>query len=64
MQRCHRTTNRLRVADRRIAVLYNLPMRIKHKGLRAIYRQGSKAGVLAHLAPRLRRILLALDAAK
>lgn len=45
-------------------MLYNLPMRIRHKGLRSFYRQGNTAGVPSHLAPRLRRILLALDTAE
>ena len=39
-------------------------MKVKHKGLRQLAETGSHAGVPAHLAPRLRRILSALQHAR
>ena len=39
-------------------------MRIRHKGLRALAEQDHAAGVPSELAPRLRRILTALDEAQ
>ena len=38
--------------------------RFKHKGLEAFFRHGTKAGIQAHLAAKLRILLTALDYAK
>ncbi|MEO8166304.1 MAG: type II toxin-antitoxin system RelE/ParE family toxin [Betaproteobacteria bacterium] len=38
--------------------------RFKHKGLEAFFRRGTKAGVQAHHAAKLRILLTALDYAK
>ena len=39
-------------------------MKVKHEGLRQLAETGSHAGVPPHLAPRLRRILSALQHAR
>ncbi len=47
---------------KRKTMLYNCAaMKIRHKGLRALHEQGSAKQVPASIAPRLRRILAALD---